>query len=47
VASDQPGEYRLAIRGFDASGAPQPAEERGIVPTGARGYHRVTVQIVA
>ena len=43
----QPGEYRLAIRGFDASGAPQPAEEQGIVPIGARGYHRVTAQIVA
>jgi DMSO/TMAO reductase YedYZ molybdopterin-dependent catalytic subunit len=41
------GDYFLAVRGFDASGAPQPAEERGIVPSGGRGYHRVTLQVVA
>ncbi|HZO32046.1 MAG TPA: molybdopterin-dependent oxidoreductase [Chloroflexota bacterium] len=41
------GEYFLAVRGFDASGAPQPAEDRGIVPSGGRGYHRITVSVVA
>ena len=41
------GEYVLAVRGFDASGAPQPAEDRGIVPSGGRGYHRITVPVVA
>jgi DMSO/TMAO reductase YedYZ molybdopterin-dependent catalytic subunit len=41
------GEYALVVRGFDASGAPQPAEERSIVPSGGRGYHRITVPVVA
>ena len=42
-----PGSYYLAARGFAADGTPQPAEERGIVPTGGRGYHRVTLEVVA
>jgi DMSO/TMAO reductase YedYZ molybdopterin-dependent catalytic subunit len=42
-----PGEYFLAARGFDANGTPQPAEDRGIVPSGGRGYHRVSLQVVA
>jgi DMSO/TMAO reductase YedYZ molybdopterin-dependent catalytic subunit len=41
------GEYARVVRGFDASGAPQPAEERSIVPSGGRGYHRITVPVVA
>jgi DMSO/TMAO reductase YedYZ molybdopterin-dependent catalytic subunit len=42
-----PGEYFLAVRGFAADGTPQPAEDRGIVPSGGRGYHRVTLPVVA
>ena len=42
-----PGLYYLAARGFATDGTPQPAEDRGIVPTGGRGYHRVTLQVVA
>ena len=41
------GEYFIAARGFDASGAEQPAEDRGIVPSGGRGYHRITLTVVA
>ncbi|MGE3272218.1 MAG: molybdopterin-dependent oxidoreductase [Chloroflexota bacterium] len=41
------GEYYLAVRGYDAAGTPQPSEDRGIVPTGARGYHHITVNVVA
>jgi DMSO/TMAO reductase YedYZ molybdopterin-dependent catalytic subunit len=41
-----PGMYYLAARGFAADGSPQPAEDRGIVPNGGRGYHRVTLQVV-
>jgi DMSO/TMAO reductase YedYZ molybdopterin-dependent catalytic subunit len=41
------GEYFLAVRGFSADGTPQPAEDRGIVPSGGRGYHRVTLQVMA
>ncbi len=42
-----PGNYYLAVRGFAADGTPQPSEDRGIVPSGGRGYHRVTLQVVA
>lgn len=42
-----PGLYYLAARGFAADGSPQPAEDQGIVPSGGRGYHRVTLQVVA
>ena len=42
----QPGEYRLVVRGFDGTGAPQPAEDVGIVPSGGRGYHRVAARVV-
>jgi DMSO/TMAO reductase YedYZ molybdopterin-dependent catalytic subunit len=42
-----PGEYFLAVRGFDANGTPQPAEDRGIVPSGGRGYHRISIQVQA
>jgi len=42
-----PGAYFLAARGFAADGSAQPAEDRGIVPSGGRGYHRVTLQVVA
>lgn len=41
------GNYYIAARGFDASGAEQPAEERGIVPSGGRGYHRITLTVAA
>jgi DMSO/TMAO reductase YedYZ molybdopterin-dependent catalytic subunit len=41
------GEHRLVVRAYDAAGRPQSAEERGIVPTGGRGYPRITVQVQA
>ncbi len=44
---DRAGEYRLLVRAEDAAGRPQPAEDRGIVPDGGRGYHRVTAQVDA
>lgn len=39
------GEYRLAVRAVDGTGAYQTADTRGIVPDGATGYHRITVQV--
>ena len=39
------GEYKLMVRATDGSGAIQTAEERGTVPDGATGYHRVTLKI--
>lgn len=42
-----PGEYKLAVRATDGTGAVQPSEERGIAPEGATGYHRVTARVVA
>jgi DMSO/TMAO reductase YedYZ molybdopterin-dependent catalytic subunit len=42
-----PGDYFLVARGAAADGMPQPAEDRGIVPSGARGYHRITLRVVA
>jgi DMSO/TMAO reductase YedYZ molybdopterin-dependent catalytic subunit len=40
-----PGEYFLAARGIAADGTLQPAEDRGIVPSGGRGYHRIRLQV--
>jgi DMSO/TMAO reductase YedYZ molybdopterin-dependent catalytic subunit len=42
----RPGEYQLVVRAFDTTGAPQIAQERGIAPEGATGYHRVTAQVI-
>jgi DMSO/TMAO reductase YedYZ molybdopterin-dependent catalytic subunit len=38
-------EYQLVVRATDGSGAIQTAEERGTVPDGATGYHRVTLKL--
>ncbi len=38
------GEYKLAVRAVDATGAYQTSDSRGIVPDGATGYHRITVR---
>jgi DMSO/TMAO reductase YedYZ molybdopterin-dependent catalytic subunit len=40
------GEYQLVVRAFDTSGAAQVAQERGIAPEGATGYHRATAQVI-
>ncbi len=42
---DKPGEYKLVVRATDGDGAPQTAAERGTVPQGATGYHKVTARI--
>lgn len=42
-----PGEYRLAVRAVDGTGAYQTSDRRGITPDGATGYHRITVQVAA
>ena len=39
------GEYRLAVRAIDGKGDYQTSDSRGIVPDGASGYHRITVQV--
>ncbi len=39
------GEYHLMVRATDANGMQQTADERGIAPEGATGYHRVTVNV--
>jgi hypothetical protein len=36
-----PGEYVVAVRATDGTGAPQISEERGTVPQGATGLQRV------
>jgi hypothetical protein len=43
----QPGEYKLVVRATDGTGMLQTPEDRGIVPEGATGYHRITVHIEA
>lgn len=40
-----PGEYRLAVRAVDGTGAYQTSDTRGIAPDGATGYHRITVRV--
>ncbi len=42
-----PGEYKLVVRATDGAGALQISEERGTVPEGATGYHRITVHVEA
>jgi len=40
-----PGEYHIVARATDGMGTVQTAEFHDIVPQGARGYHRVTLQV--
>lgn len=40
-----PGRHTLAVRATDGTGALQIAEEQGVRPDGATGYHSVTVRI--
>lgn len=42
----QPGEYGLAVRATDRTGAVQTAQRRPSPPQGATGYHRVTARVV-
>ena len=39
------GEYHLAVRAVDGTGAYQTSDTTGIAPDGATGYHRITVQV--
>jgi DMSO/TMAO reductase YedYZ molybdopterin-dependent catalytic subunit len=41
----EPGEYKLAVRATDGAGTPQTKDDRGIVPEGSTGYHRITVNV--
>jgi DMSO/TMAO reductase YedYZ molybdopterin-dependent catalytic subunit len=41
----QAGEYKLAVRAVDGTGAYQTSDTRGIAPDGASGYHRITVRV--
>jgi DMSO/TMAO reductase YedYZ molybdopterin-dependent catalytic subunit len=41
----RPGEYRWVVRATDGNGTLQTAEERGITPQGATGYHKMTVEV--
>ncbi len=43
----QAGEYKLVVRATDGEGALQTADERGTVPHGATGYHKVTARVMA
>jgi len=43
----RPGNYRLVARATDGQGEAQTAEERGIVPEGATGYHRISIGVEA
>ena len=40
-----PGPAKLVVRMTDRTGGPQIAEERGIIPMGATGYHKVDVMV--
>ena len=44
-APQGPGEFKLVVRATDGSGVIQTAEDRGTVPEGATGYHRVTLRL--
>ena len=39
------GDHKLVVRAVDSSGEVQTQEERGTVPEGATGYHRVTLRL--
>jgi DMSO/TMAO reductase YedYZ molybdopterin-dependent catalytic subunit len=40
-----PGEYDLAVRAIDGTGTPQDEEKRDPHPSGASGYHKISVTI--
>ena len=40
------GQFVVLTRAVDGTGAPQPSQERGIVPQGAQGYQKVTATVV-
>lgn len=43
----KPGEYKMVVRATDGAGTLQTPDERGIVPEGSTGYHKITVNIEA
>jgi DMSO/TMAO reductase YedYZ molybdopterin-dependent catalytic subunit len=42
---ERPGNYTLVVRATDGTGAVQTSRQRGTVPNGATGYHRVKVMV--
>lgn len=42
---ERPGAYRLVVRATDGTGRIQTPVERGTVPSGATGYHRITALV--
>ncbi len=44
---ERPGEIPLMVRATDGKGQPQTAEQRGVAPQGATGYHRVVARLQA
>jgi DMSO/TMAO reductase YedYZ molybdopterin-dependent catalytic subunit len=45
-APPRPGEYRLAVRAIDGTGAVQTGQWHSTIPEGTTGYHRVSARIV-
>ena len=41
----QRGTYKLAVRATDGTGETQISKERGTVPNGATGYHKITIVV--
>ncbi|HLX41528.1 MAG TPA: molybdopterin-dependent oxidoreductase [Ktedonobacteraceae bacterium] len=41
-----PGQYTLAVRATDGTGAVQTSQKQGTVPNGSTGYHEVSVQVI-
>lgn len=42
-----PGTYRLLVRATDGTGSVQTATPKGVVPSGATGYHQIRVVVTA
>lgn len=43
----QPGNYMLSVRATDSTGALQTPQQQSVAPSGATGYHQITVRVVA
>ncbi|MFN2519819.1 MAG: hypothetical protein ABR525_02105 [Candidatus Limnocylindria bacterium] len=41
-----PGNYEALVRATDGEGTPQTATERGTIPEGSTGYHRIRFTVV-
>ncbi|MCU1522411.1 MAG: oxidoreductase, partial [Arthrobacter sp.] len=40
-----PGRYEVQVRAIDLDGVPQVEDRAPVVPSGATGYHTVTVDV--